>query len=172
MNVRILTVTAVCIAIVFVLVRVVQIPIPATGGYWHPGAVAEIFVALAFGPVVGMVAAGVGAAIADLTSFPVWAPLTLVAHGLLGLLAGWLAWKKDLLASLAGWIAGGLALVAVYFAGQATVYGLGLANALAELPLNLFQVGLGLLGILLFQLVKRAYPQIEGLASRPKFEEE
>jgi uncharacterized membrane protein len=173
MQARRIAVMAVCIAFVTVLVYIVQIPIAATGGYWHPGAVAEMFVAMAFGPLVGMVAAGVGAAIADLLlGFPSFAPLTLIAHGAFGLLAGWLGWKKGWGGMIVGWVVGGLALVALYFAGEATVYGFGIAGALSELPLNLFQVGLGVLGLLLFQLVKRAYPQIEGLAGGVTFREE
>ena len=86
MNVQRITLLAVCIAIVFVLVFSVRVPIPATGGYTHPGAVAEIFVAMAFGPVVGGIAAGVGAAIADLAlGYGSFAPLTLIAHGSLEL---------------------------------------------------------------------------------------
>ncbi len=167
-----IAVIAVCTAIVAVLVAIVPVPIPATGGFTHPGAVAEMFVAMAFGPVVGLVAAGLGAAIADLVlGYGSFAPLTLIAHGSLGLLAGWLGWKKGWSGMLIGWIVGGLALVAVYFIGEATVYGFGTAGAVAELPINLFQVGLGILGILLFQLVKQAYPQIEQLAGDTGFEE-
>ncbi len=173
MNVRGLTVTAVCIAMVAVLVASVPVPIPATGGFTHPGAVAEIFVALAFGPIVGMVAAGVGAAIADLVlGFGSFAPLTLIAHGALGLLAGYIGWKKGWSGQIAGWVVGGLALVAVYFIGEATVYGFGMAGATAELPINIFQVALGVLGLLLLRLVKQAYPQIEQLAAEPTFREE
>ena len=173
MSVRMIAVSAVCIAIVAALVASVPVPIPATGGFTHPGAVAEIFVAMAFGPVVGMVAAGVGAAVSDLAlGYGTFAPLTLIAHGALGFLAGWLGWKRGWGGQLAGWVAGGLALVTVYFAGEATVYGFGLAGAGAELPINFFQVSLGLLGLLLFQLVKRAYPQIEGLAAGAEFKEE
>jgi hypothetical protein len=72
---------------------------------------------------------------------------------------------------LIGWVAGGLALVAVYFLGEATLYGYGMAGAAAELPFNLFQVGLGVLGLALYQLVKRAYPQIDQLAGKPAFQE-
>lgn len=173
MNVKTLTVTAVCIAIVAVLVASVPVPIPATGGFTHPGAVAEIFVALAFGPIVGMVAAGVGAAIADLVlGYGSFAPLTLIAHGALGFLAGYLGWRKGWAGMLTGWIVGGLALVAVYFIGEATVYGFGLGGASAELPINLFQVALGVLGLLLLRLVKQAYPQIEQLAAPATFREE
>jgi len=128
---------------------------------------------MAFGPLVGFVAAGVGAAIADLVlGYGSFAPLTLIAHGSLGLLAGWLGWKKGWSGMLTCLIVGGLALVAVYFVGEATVYGFGTAGALAELPINLIQVGLGILGILLFQLVKRTYPQIEQLAGGVTFRSE
>lgn len=172
MNARSVAVMAVCIAIVAVLVAIVPVPIPATGGFTHPGAVAEMFVAMAFGPLVGGVAAGLGAAIADLVlGYGSFAPLTLIAHGALGVLAGWLGWKKGWGGMLVGWVVGGLALVAVYFIGEATVYGFGVAGAAAELPINLFQVGLGILGILLFQLVKRAYPPIEQLAGGVSFRE-
>ena len=169
MNTRTISLAAVCIAIVAVLVSSVPVPIPATGGFTHPGAVAEMFVAMAFGPVIG----GVGGAIADLVlGYGSFAPLTLIAHGALGVLAGWLGWKKGWGGMLAGWIVGGLALVAVYYIGGATVYGFGAAGAAAEVPINLIQVGLGILGILLFQLVKQAYPQIEQLGGSTTFEEE
>ena len=173
MSVRRISLIAVCIAIVAVLVSIVPVPIPATGGFTHPGAVAEIFVALAFGPIVGMVAGGVGAAIADLVlGYGSFAPLTLIAHGALGLLAGYIGWKKSGGNQVVGWIVGGLALVAVYFVGEATIYGFGVAGALAEVPINLFQVALGVLGLLLFRLVRRGYPQIEQLGEDAVFEEE
>ncbi len=173
MKARKIAVTSVSIAIVTVLVAIVPVPIPATGGFTHPGAVAEIFVAMAFGPVVGMVAAGVGAAIADLVlGYGSWAPLTLLAHGSLGLLAGWLGFKRGWGGMVVGWLAGGLGLVALYFAGQATVYGLGVANATAELIPNLIQVALGFLGIVLFVLVRKAYPAVEHLAEGAKFTED
>jgi uncharacterized membrane protein len=144
------------------LILVIPVPIPATGGYTHPGAVAEIFIALAFGPLVGMIAAGLGAATADLLlGFGSFAPLTLVAHGALGFLAGYLGWKKGLRFQVGGWLLGGLALVLVYFLGEVTIYGLGVPAAAAEVPVNVFQVSLGILGITLYRLVKAAYPQVE-----------
>ena len=74
-------VTAAWIAIGCVVVRLIQVPIVATGGFACPGAVAEIFVSLAFGPMVGKVASGVGAVLADLTpGCGRSAPLTLPAH--------------------------------------------------------------------------------------------
>jgi uncharacterized membrane protein len=172
MTTRRIALMAVSIAIVAVLVSSIPVPIAATGGYTHPGAIAEIFVALAFGPVMGGAAAAVGAAIADLAlGYGSFAPLTFLAHGSLGVLAGYLGWKKGNSQMIIAWIVGGLALVAVYFVGEATVYGFGVAGAAAELPINLVQVGLGILGLLLYSLVKRAYPQIDQLGVSPTFEE-
>jgi hypothetical protein len=47
---------------------------------------------------------------------------------------------------------------------------LGLAGDAAELPINLFQVFLGILG-LLYRLVKRAYTHIDQLGGSPPFQE-
>lgn len=172
MNSRMIAVSAVSIALVTLFVVIIRIPVPATGGYWHLGVLAETFVAVAFGPLLGAVAAGVGAALADVISgFASFAPLTLIAHGSTGLVAGWLGWRKGWTGMVLGWLLGGLAQVALYFAGEATVYGFGVAGAGAELPGNLVQVGLGLFGLLLFRAVRQAYPQIDQLVSGPSFEE-
>lgn len=174
MNTRRIAVFAVSIAIVFVLVRFVQVPIIATGGFTHPGAVAEVFVSLSFGPVVGWVAAGIGAALADLTSgYAHFAPLTLLAHAALGYLTGYIGWKKGWRRMALGWLVGGLALVLIYLLGESAVPGIygGFARALGEVGFNVFQVSLGLLGLLLFRLVKQAYPQVERLGEEVRFEE-
>lgn len=168
-----MSITAISIAIVTVMVSVIKVPIPATGGFAHVGVIAEAFLAVAFGPVIGAVAAGTGAATADLIGgFGSFAPLTLLAHGATGLLIGLLAWKKGLLGLLVGVVIGGAAQVGIYFVGEATVYGFGVAGAAAELPLNIIQVSLGFLGLIVFAIVKYAYPQIEDLAEDPTFEEE
>jgi uncharacterized membrane protein len=172
MKAKRIVVTAISIALVTVAVSYIKVPVPATGGYWHLGVAVETFLAIAFGPVIGGVAAGVGAALADLLGgYGSFAPLTLVAHGLTGLVIGLLGWKKGISGMILGWILGGLVQVGVYFLGEATVYGFGYAGALAEVPVNFIQVGLGLLGVLLFFLVKRAYPQIEELAEEKVFQE-
>lgn len=170
MNARKIALTAVSIAVVAVFVSIIRIPIPATGGYWHTGAVAEIFVAVAFGPVIGMVAAGLGAAIADLMGgWATFAPLTLVAHGSFGLLAGWLAQGRGKAGMFVGWVAGGLVLVNLYFVGEIYIYGYEEVAAAAELVPNLIQVALGVLGLGLYFLIRAVYPQIDQLAGDRKF---
>lgn len=175
MQARLVSLTAMSIAIVFVLVSSVQVPIVASEGFTHPGAVAEVFVALAFGPAVGAAAAAVGATLVDITSgqYAKFAPLTLLAHGALGFLVGSIGWKQGWARMLAGWIVGGLALVAIYFVGETLVVGLygGYVVAVAELPFNLVQVALGVLGLLLLRLTKAAYPRIDRLAEAVSFEE-
>lgn len=172
MSARTVSVSAVSIAIVTVAVTVIRIPVPATGGYWHTGVIAEAFLAVAFGPLIGGTAAGIGAALADLASgYGSFAPLTLIAHGSTGLLIGWLGWRKGWPGMLIGWIAGGLAQVAIYWIGEATIYGFGAAGATAELVGNFVQVGLGIFGLGLFVIVRQAYPQVEQLATGASFEE-
>lgn len=172
MGARTTAITAVSIALVALFVTIVRIPVPATGGFWHLGVVAEAFIAVAFGPLLGAVAAGVGAALADvLSGYASFAPLTLVAHGSTGLIIGWLGWRRGWTGMLLGWLFGGLSQAAIYFVGEASVYGFGVAGALAELPGNLVQVGLGLFGLLLFRQVRAVYPQIEHLATGQPVEE-
>lgn len=173
MNARRVTTTSIGIALVVLFVYIVRIPVPATGGYWHTGAIAELFVAVAFGPWVGGIAAGAGAAIADLLAgYASFAPLTLIAHGATGVIAGWLGWRRGWAGMISGWVVGGLAQVAIYFIGEATVYQFGVAGAAVELIGNLVQVGLGIFGILLFIQVRRAYPQIVTMQGESSFEEE
>lgn len=173
MRARMISVVAVSIALVAAVVYSVPIPIPITGGYTHPGAVAEVFVAVAFGPIVGAVASGVGAALSDLMlGYGTFAPLTLLAHGSMGLLVGWWGWRRSWRLKVLGWILGGLALVAFYYVGEATVYQYGPAAAAAEVPINFIQVSLGVFGLLLYQLVKRAYPQLDVLTADVSFEDQ
>ena len=171
MNSKKIAIVAISVAMVAALITIIPIPIPLTGGYTHPGAVAEVFLALAFGPWIGMVAAGVGAALADLLlGYASFAPLTLLAHGSLGFLVGLIGWRKGALQMIVGWIVGGLALVSVYFLGETTVYGLGFQAALVEAPINLVQVSLGVLGFTLYRLVRAAYPQIDLLWEQGRFQ--
>jgi len=158
-----LAVIAVMVAVVAVLTFAVQIPIPATGGYIHFGDVGVYFAAFAFGPIVGAIAGGVGCAIADIMSgYAIWAPITLVAHGLQGFLAGYFGYKKGLVGMIVGWAIGSIALILVYFVGEWFIYGLGFAGALAEVGPNFIQMAVGgLIGIPLVLAIRKAYPPID-----------
>ena len=169
-----ITIMAVMIAVIAVLTFAVQFPIPATGGYIHFGDVAVYFASFAFGPVVGLVGGGVGCAVADvLSGYASWAPLTLVAHGLQGLIAGYFGKGKGLTHMLIGWGLGSVALIATYFLGEWFFYGLGYGGALAEIGPNFIQeiVG-GLIGIPLVLAVRRAYPPVDRIGLGRTWEED
>jgi uncharacterized membrane protein len=157
---RIVAVTAVMTAIVFVLTRVVQVPTPAKG-YVHLGDAGVFFSAFAFGPWVGGVAGGLGTALSDVTSgYPQWAIFTLLIHGIEGWIVGWTSrrWTgvKGLILSA---VAGGAIVVLGYLGAGILLSGLG--AAVAELPLNILQAASGaVVGIPLFIAVRQAYPPI------------
>lgn len=171
----IIALMAVMIAVVTVLTSVVKIPIPATGGYIHFGDVGVYFASLAFGPVVGLVAGGVGCALADaLGGWAVWVPLTLLAHGLQGFIAGYFGKGKDLTRMLIGWGLGSVALIAIYFLGEWFFYAdEGYIGALAEVGPNFIQEAVGgLIGIPLVLAVRRAYPPIARIGLGRTWEED
>lgn len=162
-----LAVIGVMVAVVAVLTSAIQIPIPATGGYIHFGDVGTFFASFALGPVIGGIAGGVGCAIADIVSgYASWAPLTLVAHGLQGLLAGYFGFRKGIVGMIVGWAVGSIALIAVYFLGEWFIYGFGYVGALAEVGPNLIQMVVGgVIGVPLVLAVRRAYPPIDRLGA-------
>ena len=167
-----IAITAIMIAVTAVFTLLVRVPIPATQGYFNFSDVAIYFAAYAFGPWVGLVAGGVGAALADVVGgYAQWAPLTFLAHGLEGLVAGALARRKGLPGLIVAWLAGALVMITIYFVGEFWVYGMGPA-AWAEVPVNLLQnvVG-GAVGIPLYYAVRKAYPPIVRLAQGAEWQE-
>ena len=89
LSATVVAIAAVMIAVVTVVTLLVRVPIPATQGYFNFSDVAIYFVAFTFGPWIGLIAGGIGTAIADvLGGYAYFAPITLVAHGLQGFLAG------------------------------------------------------------------------------------
>lgn len=160
------------VAVTFVCTMIRVMYVPPTGGYIHLGDVAANFAALAFGPWVGMVAAGVGMAIADAIGFPLYILPTLLIHGLQGLVVGLLGWRRQrwpmmVLAAVVGQVI----VVAGYFITQVLLF--GLAPALFELPWNGLQGLVGIVGgVPLFLLVRRAYPPIVQIGQPKEWQEE
>ena len=157
---RLLAATAIMTAVVFVLTRVIQVPTPVVG-YIHLGEVGVFFSALAFGPLVGAVAGGVGTALADLTSpYAQWAIYSLIVHGLEGWLAGWVSRRlPGTWGSVAAVVMGGVVVVVGYLLAGTVLIGFGAAAT--EIPLNVVQVAVGgVVAIPLYAAVRRAYPPI------------
>lgn len=151
-----IAVSAVMAALVCVATVIVQIPNPATRGYINIGD-AMIFVsALTFGPFVGVIAGGIGSALADvLSGYGLYAPLTLIIKGLEGVLAGLITNRKSVTRdTLAVAIAGG-EMILGYFLCEFYLLQFGWA-ALTEVPGNIFQiVAGGVIGIPITSVLRK-----------------
>lgn len=137
------------IALVTVSTMVFQIPVSATQGYVHLGDSMILLIAVFFGARYGMVAGGIGAALADLLSgYAHWAPFTFIIKGIMGYLIGKIAdfsEKEEKFISLrnmlGSWI-GVIWMVFGYFIGGAILKS-SFAVAAVSIPENLIQGGAG-----------------------------
>jgi uncharacterized membrane protein len=164
---------ALLIALTTIFTRVLTIPVPGTQDYLNFSDVAITFAALVFGPWVGMVAGGIGTAIADLSTgvYAIWAPVSLVAHGLEGLVIGFLGrGRPSVPRMILAWFAGSVVMVVVYLVGGALVEGRPMA--FTAVPFNAAQALIGgVLGIPLVLAVRKAYPQVDQLGRRKTWTE-
>jgi uncharacterized membrane protein len=163
---------ALLIALTTVFTLLIRVPTPARG-YVNLSDVAITFASLAFGPWIGAVSGGVGAALADLLGgYAPFSPLSLVAHGLEGLLIGLVVRRqRSLPIMIVAWAAGSLAMIVCYLVGE----GLFLTTwpaAWLEVPANAFQAGVGAVGgIPLMLAVRRAFPLVDQMGRRRKWSE-
>lgn len=155
-------------ALVCVATLVLVVSIPATTGYFNLGETVIYTAALLFGPLVGGMAGGVGAAIADMLVAAQFAPGTLIIKGFEGAIVGFLNNKfqkrtRSLsLSATASIIIGGLEMVAGYFIYEQLVLGYPLAAALVEVPFNIVQMLIGLIvAIIIAQIILRVFPQLK-----------
>lgn len=89
-----ITINALSIALVCVSTMVIQIPIPL--GYMHLGNTCILLTAALFGPATGLLAGGIGSAMADLlTGYSQWVLPTLLIKSIMGFVSGYLAWGKS-----------------------------------------------------------------------------
>lgn len=147
LDLRRLVLTALFIALTAVATMVINIPMAATQGFMNVGDTIIFLSALLMGPRVGLLAGGLGSALADLLlGYAHWAPWTLVIKAIEGLIAGALShsiYRQDgrvtwrVAASLA--VSGLWMVLGYYLAGGLMV---GFGPALASVPGNLVQ-GLG-----------------------------
>jgi uncharacterized membrane protein len=148
---------AVMAALVCMATMLIQVPIPATEGFFNVGDALIMVAALTGGPIVGAVAGGVGASLADLLGgWYVWVVPTLLIKGIEGFLAGWILSRSRHRVPhfVLAWAVGGGEMVLGYFLVQVYLY--GVAAALVELPFNLVQMAVsGFVGIPISHALKR-----------------
>jgi uncharacterized membrane protein len=136
-------IAALLTAFVAAITIFLRIPIPKSGGYLNLGDVVIMFAGLYMGPKYGLVIGGIGSAVADAIGFPIFIVPTLIIKGLEGLCAGLFSRGRVL-----GCILGGAVMVGGYYITEAYLFSgkIGQAAALAELPFNLLQGGIGVVG--------------------------
>lgn len=163
-----LAMAAVFAALVCVATLTLVITIPATNGYFNLGETVIYTAAFLFGPLVGGIAGGAGAATADILVAAQFAPGTLIVKFLEGAIVGLLHKKiqkrtrsLSLSAAISA-ITGGLAMVAGYFIYEQLVLGYPLTLALAEVPFNIVQMLVGLIvAVAIMHVVLRVFPQLK-----------
>ena len=148
-------VTVSFIVVIMIITMFIRIPLPS-GGYFNFGDVAVVFAGLLLGKTGGLIAGGVGSALADiLGGFAVFSPLTFVAKGAEGILSGYAKNKKG----LTSWIfplIGVLLMVLIYFIGESLMPSIKFEGAILELIPNLIQAIGGLVGgKILFEIYNR-----------------
>lgn len=147
----------------------IRIPTPGTGGYIHPGDAVVILSGVILGPYWGLLAAGIGSALADLLGgYFFYVPITFVIKGAVCVCGGpdlsedRQDLKKLQHRSRAGGIADTILVGGGYFLCEAVMY--GAAAAAASVPANLVQGVSGLvLGVLLYPVLMTV-PDIRRIA--------
>ncbi|MBQ0058504.1 MAG: ECF transporter S component [Lachnospiraceae bacterium] len=145
-----LVVAALLAALTCVATMVIRIPVPGTSGYVHPGDAMVILCGVILGPQMGLLAAGIGSALADLLGgYFIYVPITFIVKGLVGLLSGlacvYLSGRKvkPLVIVIIGGIIDMIIVAIGYFIPEIFLYGMG-AAAMSILP-NLMQGASGLI---------------------------
>lgn len=146
-NVKRLVFTALFTALIVVATAFVSIPLPL-GGYVHLGDAFLFLATFILGPVYGVIASGLGSAIADLIGYPTYALATLIIKALMSLIAYffyyWLrkATKKTVLAEIVAGVTASVFMALGYFVFEVILY--GTATVAISIPWNILQ---GVVGV-------------------------
>ena len=146
--------TALFAALICVATMLIQIPIPATGGYANLGDGVILIAAFLLHPLYAVIAAGLGSMLADLLAgYASYALGTLVIKALVALIAALIynrfgrgrKTSAQIAAMIAGGIAAELIMILGYFFYEAVLLGIGIGAA-GGIPGN---VGQGVVGVVL-----------------------
>ena len=166
-NLKKIVITALFSALACVATMSVRIPTPGTNGYIHPGDAIVILSGVILGPVYGLVAGGIGSAMADLLGgYFVYVPITFAIKGLIAVLAGLIYKKlgKSSKSRYAAVVLGGITDIVLvaggYFVCEYFLYG---ASAAASIPANIIQGVGGLIIAVVLYPVLMAVPDVKKL---------
>lgn len=169
-NLKKMVMAALFAALACVATMSIRIPTPGTGGYIHPGDAIVILSGVILGPVWGLLAAGIGSAMADfLGGYFLYVPITFVIKGAVAFVAG-MIYKKIGKTSKSRYTAvvlgsvGDIILVAGgYFLCEIMLY--GVSAAAASIPANLIQGVSGLIISVVLYPVLLAVPDVRQIAN-------
>lgn len=172
-NLKKIVTAALLAAFACVATMSIRIPTPGTGGYIHPGDAIVILSGVILGPSWGLLAAGIGSAMADMIGgYFIYMPITFVIKGAVAFASGMIYRNMDKTSKsrYAAVALGGIvdmALVAGgYFLCECPLY--GIAAATASVPANIIQ-GIGglVISIVLYPILI-AVPDIRRIAQEAR----
>lgn len=145
MKAKKLAVNGLFIALVFLATYLIHIPSPK-GGYINFGDTVIFLTAVLLGKKSGLLAGGIGSALADVAlGYAAYAPFTLVIKALEGFAAGWIlsafpGKSRFGLSKIIAYTVGAVIMVAGYYLAEGIVF-YGFLPSLANIPGNLIQGG-------------------------------
>lgn len=142
-RIRRLTTGGILAALVLLLTYLIKLPVPATGGYVHPGDGAIFLAALLLGPYAALIG-GVGSALADLLGgYFVYILPTFCIKAAMGGIAGILARRGAYLRNALVFVLAECLMIAGYLVFEGLLY--GWPAALAAVGPNALQGAAGVL---------------------------
>ncbi len=136
-----LMISLVCIATI-----AIQIPVPGTNGYVNIGDSMIFIASILLGPFTGMIAGGIGSALADILSgYSHWAIFTLIIKGFEGYIVGVIIKKhSSLIINILGTIVGSFAMILGYFIAGIIING-SVVISFSSIPSNMVQAIMSIL---------------------------
>ncbi|MBS4026220.1 MAG: ECF transporter S component [Clostridia bacterium] len=152
----------VLMALTVIMTMVIQIPLPSSAGYLNLGDMVIFLTAILLGKKAGFIVGGIGSALADiLLGWGFYAPITFIAKGLEGFVAGWLLethWGKKY--PIIPTLIGGIIMASSYYFAEIFMY--GAKAALVNLPANIGQGTFGaMVAITIYTLIKGRIPGLK-----------
>ena len=140
-NTKKIVLNGLMISLVCLATMAIQIPVPSTNGYVNIGDTIIFITSILFGPIPGMIAGGIGSALADILSgYTHWALFTLIVKGLEGYVVGFIInkFKNTSLNIILSTLLGSVIMVFGYFVFGAYLSG-GFGVSLLSVPSNCIQ---------------------------------
>ncbi|MGI6011798.1 MAG: ECF transporter S component [Ruminococcus sp.] len=165
--------TALFAALACVATMSIRIPTPGTQGYIHPGDAIVILSGIILGPFYGLLAGGIGSAMADLLGgYFLYVPITFAIKGMIALVCGLIyqhaqiSGKFHYFAVILCGIIDILFVAGGYFLCESFIYGVG--GAAASIPANIVQGISGLIISLILYPILMKIPDVRSIMTELK----